>query len=136
MTLYGKEFHVHGLALDYDPNSCYCISHKNCLRQKIVWLTNWSYFDHFISLVIILNSILLGMQDYTVNLVPDFVSQHNKDLEQIGMVLTIIFFLECILKIIGMGFVIHRNSYLRDSWNRLDFFVVLVSILDFIPALE
>ena len=35
-----------------------------------------------------------------------------------------------------MGFVVHKNSYLRDSWNRLDFFVVFVSILDFIPALE
>jgi hypothetical protein len=52
------------------------------------------------------------------------------------MVLSIIFALECILKIVGMGFVIHENSYLRDSWNRLDFFVVAVSILDFVPALE
>lgn len=30
----------------------------------------------------------------------------------------------------------HRKSYLRDVWNWLDFFVVLVSLLDFFPALN
>jgi hypothetical protein len=44
--------------------------------------------------------------------------------------------MECVLKILAMGFVLHPNSYLRDSWNRLDFFVVLISILDFLPGLN
>ena len=35
-----------------------------------------------------------------------------------------------------MGFVWHKNSYLRDGWNKLDFFVVVISFMDFIPALE
>lgn len=31
-----------------------------------------------------------------------------------------------------MGFYRDKNSYLRDSWNRLDFAVVLFSIADLI----
>ncbi len=31
-----------------------------------------------------------------------------------------------VLKILGMGFVFNTNSYLRDSWNIIDFVVVVV----------
>ena len=42
--------------------------------------------------------------------------------------------MESIFKIIAQGFVIHKNSYLRDPWNRLDFVVVCFSLIDFLPA--
>jgi hypothetical protein len=42
---------------------------------------------------------------------------------------------EATAKIIGMGFVMHKQGYLRDYWNWLDFFVVVVSVLDFFPDL-
>lgn len=32
-----------------------------------------------------------------------------------------------------MGFFVHGTSYLRDTWNWLDFFVVCVSLIDVIP---
>ena len=37
---------------------------------------------------------------------------------------------EAAMKIIAYGFVLTPNAYLLDPWNRLDFFVVLVSVLD------
>jgi hypothetical protein len=40
---------------------------------------------------------------------------------------------ECAFKLVAMGFIKHRSSYLRDGWNWLDFFVVCVSIFDFFP---
>ena len=84
-----------------------------------------------------MNSIMLGMRDYgSVLRGEDYVSDRNETLEQIGVYLSIIFLIECVLKIIGQGFIVHKNSYLRDSWNKLDFFVVLVSIMDFVPGLE
>ena len=46
---------------------------------------------------------------------------------------TLIFVVEALLKITGMGFVMHKNSYMREGWNILDFFVVLVSAIDFLP---
>ena len=52
-----------------------------------------------------------------------------------GDVFTAIFLIECILKILGMGFFMHKNSYLRDFWNWLDFLVVVVSVLGWVPGL-
>ena len=40
---------------------------------------------------------------------------------------------EAVLKIIGMGFVTHKNSYMREGWNILDFIVVIVSLVEFFP---
>lgn len=36
-----------------------------------------------------------------------------------------IFCVEASLKILALGFVFHRGSYLRNFWNMMDFFVVL-----------
>lgn len=40
-----------------------------------------------------------------------------------------VFLLEFLLKIIALGFVFHEHSYLRQPWNILDFFVVVVPSL-------
>ena len=52
------------------------------------------------------------------------------------------FNLECILKVIALGFAMDDGSYLRDSWNKLDFFIVVTANIDMmlsgteIPALK
>ena len=38
---------------------------------------------------------------------------------------TVSFFIEMIFKVIGLGFFIGKNSYLRNGWNVLDFFIVI-----------
>lgn len=35
-----------------------------------------------------------------------------------------------------MGFVHHKNSYLRDTWNWLDFLVVCIGMTDYIPGIS
>ena len=32
-----------------------------------------------------------------------------------------------------MGFVVHKKSYLRDAWNCLDFFIVVISVISMLP---
>lgn len=44
-----------------------------------------------------------------------------------------IFIFEATLKILAMGFVMHKRSYLRDPWNILDFMVVIISLISLIP---
>ena len=52
------------------------------------------------------------------------------------------FIVEMTVKLIAIGFVMDEGSYLRDSWNQLDFFIVFSSILDMsldgfdVPALK
>lgn len=53
-------------------------------------------------------------------------------MEIIDYVFTGLYTIEMILKIMGMGFIINRGSYLRDSFNILDFFIVITS---YIPLL-
>lgn len=42
---------------------------------------------------------------------------------------TAIYVIEMCLKIMALGFVINKGSYLRDMWNIMDFCIVVTSIL-------
>jgi len=54
---------------------------------------------------------------------------------KIDVFTTVVFILEYILKIITFGFVSNgRTSYLRDIWNLVDFFVVIMSVLSLSPV--
>ena len=41
------------------------------------------------------------------------------------MYFLIIFSVEALLKIVALGFVLNKGSYLRSIWNNLDFIVVV-----------
>merc|ERR1711871_153761 len=45
------------------------------------------------------------------------------------VIVTIIFVAEMVLKILGLGLIIGKHSYLRNPWNRLDFLIVWVAII-------
>ena len=79
--------------------------------------------------MIVANSIVLAMTDYSQvdseGLPSSVNSTRNKIVEVTEIPFTVLFTLECILKIIVMGFVATPNTYLRDSWNQLDFVVVI-----------
>jgi len=53
----------------------------------------------------------------------DFITQNN---EVIDFFFLLIYTAEMVLKIIAMGFFMRPHSYLRDSWNILDFTVVIL----------
>jgi hypothetical protein len=98
------------------------------LRKSIIQLITNRYFDRFILFVIALNSLFLGLSDYShVNshgeLTPEG-SWRNTLIGRSEIVFTLIFTVECVLKIIGMGFY-GPKGYLKDRWNWLDFLVVL-----------
>jgi hypothetical protein len=78
------------------------------------------------------------MNDYSKRITKDedYDSTWNDNLSIVGLIMSVIFMCECIFKIIAQGFCCHKNSYLRNAWNWLDFFVVLVSLLDFFPSLD
>jgi len=45
-------------------------------------------------------------------------------------IISMFFVGEAVIKIISMGFIIGENTYLKDSWNILDFVIVCSSILN------
>ena len=63
------------------------------------------------------------------------LTRYNQILETCEFTLTILFTVECIAKVIAHGFILHDKSYLRDGWNAIDFFVVVIGLVEFIPAI-
>lgn len=75
---------------------------------------------------------MLALYDYTDR---DSETTWNKTIDNIGNIFTYIFIGEAVIKIIAMGFFMHRNAYLRDYWNWLDFIVVCIGIVENIPGI-
>lgn len=72
--------------------------------------------------MILLNSLVLVLYDYSDR---DSLTYKNQILDIAGSVFTCIFTLECFLKILAQGLILHKKSYLRDGWNCIDFVVVI-----------
>jgi hypothetical protein len=55
----------------------------------------------------------------------DSITQRNQIVDQIDRVLTYVFIVEAALKIVAMGCILHRFSYLHQGWNIIDFIIVV-----------
>ena len=42
-------------------------------------------------------------------------------------VFTALYTIEAVFKIVGKGFIMGENAYIKDAWNILDFTIVLIS---------
>ena len=137
---YNYNFEVHGKRLQLSPRAWYMFGEDSRARQMAVWLTYHPRFDSVILALIILNSVVLAITDYSLdaidsNMEPDADrSWRNAVPVYAQPVFTALFCLEFVLKALAMGFCFDAGSYLRDSWNVLDFLVVVTSVLNFIPG--
>lgn len=61
----------------------------------------------------------------------DFVTNNNNTID---LVFLCIYTTEMSLKIIAMGFVMREYSYLREGWNIMDFFVVVLGWVSIIVS--
>lgn len=77
-----------------------------------------AYFQAFIILCILLNTVLLALEDPSLTIQPE-------PYQTLELVLLYIYTTEMLIKVIPMGFVLSRSAYLRDNWNKIDFVVVL-----------
>ena len=105
---------------------------KYCLRNRLKMLSR--IFEYFIITMILLSWILLTLDSPLNN--PD--SAFAKTLSIVDIIFTFIFFIEAVLKWLAFGFFWnHYNGvtpYIRNSWNILDFCVVVLSLTDFIVS--
>ena len=76
----------------------------------------------------------MALYDYSDR---DSLLEYNQTLDKFGQVLTYLFTAEACLKIIGQGFCLKPNSYIRDGWNIIDFIVVITgySFLSYLKIL-
>ncbi|KAA0155090.1 hypothetical protein FNF31_06158 [Cafeteria roenbergensis] len=84
-------------------------------------------FDSVILFLIILSSVILAAEGPPPEDVPPVGSTAFSVLE---IFFTIVFGFEIVLKVVAFGFAFAPGSYLRETWNIIDFVVVLSSVLN------
>lgn len=90
---------------------------KFCYKVSLHWS-----FTAFISLCIVINTIVLALDKYPED------KLEAKNLEALNLGLSCIFFVEMVVKLIGLGV----KQYFKDSFNTFDCAIVVISIIDIV----
>ncbi|CAD8210431.1 unnamed protein product [Paramecium octaurelia] len=106
-------------------SSLFIFSQQNQFRKIAYRIVKDTKFEGFILMLIFLTSMKLVLDTY----IPTSGDLKFYSL-QFDIGFAILFGLECILKIVAFGFAQEEASYLRESWNVLDFFIVIASFVD------
>ncbi|XP_053680471.1 voltage-dependent T-type calcium channel subunit alpha-1G [Anopheles nili] len=91
------------------------------------------WFERISMIVILLNCVTLGMYQPCVD--DACVTNRCKILQIFDDIIFAFFSLEMTIKIVAMG-AWGKGTYLADSWNRLDFFIVLAGALEYCLQVE
>ena len=84
-------------------------------------ITSW-FFEAVFLIVIVANSIVLALDNPT-----DDTTTPTSEL--VDSIFLYLYTIEMATKIIGLGFIIGKNTYLQDPWNILDFIIVTTAWL-------
>ncbi|KAG5274596.1 hypothetical protein AALO_G00138030 [Alosa alosa] len=105
-------------ALKARPLRCYIP--KNPYQYKVWYIVTSCYFEYLMFLLIMLNTMCLGMQHCNQ-------SQHVTDLsDMLNVIFTVLFTVEMILKLMAFK----AKGYFGDPWNVFDFVIVIGSVVD------
>ena len=100
-------------------------------RRLAIEIIEHNFFEPFIAVTILCNVVTMAWQsplDPEGTWKADFIAVCEA-------VFLAIFTVELVLKVVAMGFLLHRHSYLRDVWCQLDFVVVsLAWVPIFLPS--
>ena len=111
--------------------SLFLFKTENKFRNFIVKVEDYSVrnikvLDTMIWIAIMITSVLLAFENPLI----DSKSKMKVSLYWIDVVLTCLFTIEVIIRVISKGFVVNGpKSYLRSASNVLDFFVVVLSLI-------
>lgn len=131
-------FHIKSVWYSYSKTS-FGMTEESNIRQVFVRIKVNEYFRISALLLVILNSIILAMADFSkVKANGDLEtdgSSRNQLIENSDLWFIIIFAIEALIKIVAMGIYSSRGGgYLNSAWNWLDGVVVLTGLFsDLIP---
>nr|XP_029729095.1 LOW QUALITY PROTEIN: voltage-dependent calcium channel type A subunit alpha-1-like [Aedes albopictus] len=104
------------------PTSLFILSEDNIIRKYTRFIIEWPPFEYAVLLTIIANCVVLALEEHLPHGDKTLLAQK---LEKTEAYFLGIFCVEASLKILALGFVMHKHSYLRNIWNIMDFFVVV-----------
>uniref|UniRef100_A0A8C2ZGG6 Ion transport domain-containing protein n=1 Tax=Cyclopterus lumpus TaxID=8103 RepID=A0A8C2ZGG6_CYCLU len=106
------------------PVVFFCLKQTTCPRNCSV--ATW--FERISIMVILLNCVTLGMYQPCENI--DCTSDRCQILQAFDAFIYIFFALEMVIKMVALG-IFGRRCYLGDTWNRLDFFIVMSGMVEY-----
>ena len=137
--------------------SLFCLPPSHSFRKLAFALATNKSFDNLILILIIISSIFLAMDEPWVSTCACYNASNEETFSEsctsttplswVGyfdqgnsmnyyqfllysdLVISFIFTIEMVTKIIALGFAFHEHSYLRNPWNVLDCLIVIISIV-------
>uniref|UniRef100_A0A182UJI7 Ion transport domain-containing protein n=1 Tax=Anopheles melas TaxID=34690 RepID=A0A182UJI7_9DIPT len=103
------------------PSSLFIFAEDNFIRKATKFIIEWPPFEYAVLLTIIANCVVLALEEHLPKGDKTVLAQK---LELTESYFLCIFTIEAALKIVALGLVLHADSYLRNIWNMMDFFVV------------
>ncbi|KAL1402082.1 hypothetical protein quinque_001257 [Culex quinquefasciatus] len=103
------------------PSSLFIFAEDNFIRRLTKFIIEWPPFEYAVLLTIIANCVVLALEEHLPHGDKTVLAQK---LELTESYFLCIFTIEAALKIVALGLVLHTDSYLRNIWNMMDFFVV------------
>lgn len=101
--------------------SLFLFADDHPLRRLTKFIIEWPPFEYTVLVTIIANCLVMAMEEHLPGGDRTVFAQQLEVTEPYFLT---IFCFEASCKIIAMGLVLHENSYLRNVWNIMDFFVI------------
>ncbi|XP_038116916.1 voltage-dependent calcium channel type A subunit alpha-1 isoform X2 [Culex quinquefasciatus] len=112
------------------PSSLFIFAEDNFIRRLTKFIIEWPPFEYAVLLTIIANCVVLALEEHLPHGDKTVLAQK---LELTESYFLCIFTIEAALKIVALGLVLHTDSYLRNIWNMMDFFVVFTGLVTLLP---
>ncbi|XP_077397285.1 voltage-dependent T-type calcium channel subunit alpha-1I isoform X2 [Festucalex cinctus] len=110
------------------PVVFFCLKQTTCPRSWCIRMVSNPWFERISIMVILLNCVTLGMYQPCENI--DCTSDRCQILQAFDAFIYIFFALEMVVKMVALG-IFGRHCYLGDTWNRLDFFIVMAGMVEY-----
>ncbi|CAD5216929.1 unnamed protein product [Bursaphelenchus okinawaensis] len=110
--------------------SLYCLKQAQPPRSWALKMVMNPWFDRLTMMVILLNCFTLGMYRPCED-GPDCNTYRCFVLGLVDHMIFCYFAAEMVIKVVALGFS-GENAYLSDTWNRLDFFIVIAGIAEYL----
>ncbi|XP_034543706.1 voltage-dependent T-type calcium channel subunit alpha-1I [Notolabrus celidotus] len=110
------------------PVVFFCLKQTTCPRSWCIRMVCSPWFERVSMMVILLNCVTLGMYQPCENI--DCSSDRCQILQAFDAFIYIFFAMEMVIKMVALG-IFGRRCYLGDTWNRLDFFIVMAGMIEY-----
>ncbi|XP_068434908.1 voltage-dependent T-type calcium channel subunit alpha-1I isoform X1 [Clinocottus analis] len=110
------------------PVVFFCLKQTTCPRNWCIRMVSSPWFERISIMVILLNCVTLGMYQPCENI--DCTSDRCQILQAFDAFIYIFFALEMVIKMVALG-IFGSRCYLGDTWNRLDFFIVMSGMVEY-----